>query len=79
MAEEHRLRQTEEETEEFYRKDVAQPVPLDEIELAQIRASVAEIPDAELREAVLRATVKDLEWKKGVSRGSGPPGRREDV
>jgi len=79
VADEHRLRQAEEETEEFYGEDIAQPVPLNEIELAQIRASVAEIPDAELREAVLRATVKDLEWKKGGSAGNGPPERPEDV
>jgi hypothetical protein len=35
--------------------------------MAQIESSVAEIPDAELREAVLRATVKDMEWKKGLA------------
>jgi len=79
VSDEHRLKDAEEETEEFYREDAAQPVPLSEVELAQIQASVAEIPDAELREAVLRATVKDLEWKKGVSEGNVSPERREDV
>ena len=79
VSDEHRLRHAEEETEEFYREDSAPPVPLSETELAQVRASVAEIPDAELREAVLRATVKDLEWKKGISTGSVSPERRQDV
>ena len=78
VSEEHRLRQAEEETE-FYREDAAQPVPLSGVEIAQIQASVAEIPDEELREAVLRATVKDMEWKKGVSEGNVSPKRREGV
>jgi hypothetical protein len=79
VTDEHRLKHAEEDAEEFYSKDPSQPVPLTDLELAQIRASVAEIPDAELREAVLRATVKDLEWKKGVSEGNVSPARRQDV
>ena len=79
VSDQHRLRRAEEETEEFYREDSAEPLPLTEIERAQIEASVAEIPDEELREAVLRATVKDLEWKKGVSARNGLPERREGV
>ena len=77
VAEEHRLKRLDEETEEFYSRDTTQSVPLSDIERAQVEASVAEIPDVELREAVLRATVKDLEWKKGIANENGRPERRE--
>jgi hypothetical protein len=73
VAESHRLRSHEEETEEFYSVDDVEPIPLTPLELAQVTASVADIPDEELRQAVLRATVKDIEWKKGVSAKSGRP------
>jgi hypothetical protein len=46
-------------------------VPLSEIELDQIKASVDRIPDEGLREAVLRATVRDLEAKKGRASHNG--------
>lgn len=77
VSDDRRLKRAEEETEEFYAVDQVDPIPLTALELAQIETSVAEIPDEELREAVLRATVKDLEWKKGVSAASGLPGARE--
>jgi hypothetical protein len=77
VAEQHRLRRNEEETEEFYQRDSIDPMPLSDEELAQVRASVAEIPDGELREAVLRATVKDLEWKKALDAQTGLPAARE--
>jgi hypothetical protein len=77
VADEHKLRQSESETEDFYRADTVEPVALTPVELDQIRASVAEIPDEKLREAVLRATVKDLEWKKGLELENGPQERRE--
>jgi hypothetical protein len=48
-------------------------IPLSEVELSQIKASVERIPDEDLREAVLRATVRDLERKKGRASNSGPP------
>ena len=67
VAEEHRLRRAEIELDEFYREDDVPSIPLTANERAQIESSVAEIPDAGLREAVLRATVKDLEWKKGLA------------
>lgn len=38
---------------------------LSEAELNQIRESASSIPDERLREAVIRATIADLEWKKG--------------
>lgn len=47
-------------------------VPLTEVEKAQIEASVAKIPDEELREAVFRATVRNLErGKADKERGQG--------
>jgi hypothetical protein len=48
-------------------RDRVESVPLSETERAQVEASASAIEDAELREAVIRATVADLEWKKGLS------------
>jgi hypothetical protein len=79
VGEQHRLQRHEDETKEFYSADEAEAIPLTEVELAQVMASVAEIPNEELREAVLRATVKDLEWKKGVAAANGPHVARESV
>lgn len=67
VHDEHRLLRAEAELDDFYREDEVPSVPLTPVELAQVEASVADIPDRELREAVLRATVKDLEWKKGLA------------
>lgn len=67
VAEEFRLRQTELDDEEFYLQDVVDSVSLSETERAQVEASTECIPDAELREAAVRATVADLEWKKGLA------------
>jgi hypothetical protein len=67
VVEGHRFEAHERETEEFYKEDDVDPVPLTDIERAQVESSVLAIHDAELREAVLRATVKDLEWKKGIA------------
>ncbi len=36
-------------------------------ELRQVEESAAVIPDDALREAAIRATVADLEWKKGIA------------
>ncbi len=67
------------ETEEFYKEDDVEPVPLTDRERAQVEASVGAIPDEELREAVLRATVKDLEWKKGIAERNSRETPREGV
>lgn len=67
VAEGHRFEAHERETEEFYKEDDVDPVPLTQLERAQVEASVGAIGDEGLREAVLRATVKDLEWKKGIA------------
>ena len=67
VADEHRFAASEQETEAFYNEDDVDPIPLTDNERAQIEASVLAIQDDELRDAVLRATVKDLEWKKGIA------------
>lgn len=61
-----RIESIEKEAEEDRAADKVDSVPLSEAELAQVVSSVSAIEDAELREAVLRATVADLEWKKGL-------------
>ncbi len=43
-----------------------EPVPLSQTELDAVRESVSAIESAELREAAFRATVKHLEWSKGI-------------
>lgn len=40
-------------------------VALSEIEMAQLRAAAGRVKDEDLREAAVRATKADLEWKKG--------------
>lgn len=67
VAEEYRIQVAEQETADFYVEDKVEPIPLSEVERAQVEASAELIPDAELREAVLRATIADLEWKKGIA------------
>ncbi len=79
VADAHRFEAHERETEEFYREDDVPPVPLTDRERAQIEASVAAVPGDELREAVLRATVKDLEWKKGIAARNSREKPREGV
>lgn len=60
------LERAEDETEEFYRPDDTTPVPLTEHERRQVEESAAVIQDEELRQTVIRATIADLEWKKGL-------------
>ena len=67
VMDEMRLVAAEEELEDFYREDDVDPIPLTDNERAQVESSAASIPDAALREAVVRATVTDLEWKKGIA------------
>lgn len=55
----------EEQTDRFYAPEDVVPVPLSATELAQVQDSAAQIADPDLREAVIRATVADLELKKG--------------
>jgi len=66
VVEQHRIVQNQSEVEQFYGEDNVPSVQLTTAERAQVVDSVKAIPDEELRETVLRATVKDLEWKKGI-------------
>jgi hypothetical protein len=64
--------------DDFYREDNVESVPLSETERAQVEASAASIPDEKLREAVLRATVSDLEWKKGIAARNSREAARDE-
>jgi len=77
VAEEFRLRRTELEDEEFYLQDVVDSVPLTKTEREQVEASTECIPDETLREAAVRATVADLEWKKGMAARNAREAARE--
>ena len=67
VAQEHQLRRIETLDKGFYSQDIVESVPLTETERAQIEASAQCIPDDELRTAAVKATIKDLEWKKGLA------------
>lgn len=67
VAEEHRIHTTESKDREFYTQDIVESIALTDTERAQVIASAQSIPDDELRTAAIRATIKDLEWKKGLS------------
>lgn len=53
------------QAERRYGGEKVTPKTLTETELAAVERSVASIPNEGLREAALRATIRDLEWKKG--------------
>jgi hypothetical protein len=55
----------EEETESFYRPEAVEPLPLDETETQQAEHIARPVRDPHLREAALRAMIRDLELKKG--------------
>jgi len=77
VSQQHRIVVGERETDDFYSEDKVPSVALSPTELARVVASVEAISDEELREAVLRATVKDLEWKKGIATHSSREEPRE--
>lgn len=56
----------------FYTQDVVKSIPLTPQERAQVEASAAAIPHEDLRTAVIKATVADLEWKKGLAARKEP-------
>jgi hypothetical protein len=56
----------EKEAEEFYSEDKVEPIALTLSEREQVELSVSSIEDQELKQAVLRATIADLQWKKGI-------------
>lgn len=77
VAQERALLVAEQAHEDFYRADHVEPVPLDELETEQARTAASSIEDPELREALMRAMVKDREWKKGLSDRNAAQGARE--
>lgn len=66
VKEEARLVRIEAEALAASEEEKVASIPLDDSELEQVRRSVESIGDEELREAVLRATIADLAWKKGL-------------
>lgn len=73
VSSERQRERHEQETEDFYAEDKVEPVPLGKAEVEQVRKSASVIKDEELREAAIRATVKDLEWKRGLARRNAQP------
>ena len=68
-VQEQRTRERQEADDDlFYAEDKVEPVPLSEAEIEQVRRSAEAIRNPELRETVIRATVKDLEWKRGLAK-----------
>lgn len=76
-AAEPRERRDSAESDEPDAVDKVESVPLTEAERSQVEASAAAIKDEELRETVLRATIADLEWKKGLAAAKCRQERRE--
>lgn len=58
--------QEEEAAEREEAEDKVASAPLTDQEKAQVYSSASVISDPELREAAIRATIADLEWKKGL-------------
>jgi len=67
VSEQRGFEKAAKQAEEAEERDRVESVPLTAEERAQIEASTAGIEDDDLREAVLRATIADLEWKKALS------------
>jgi len=68
VGEQRKVEFAEEEKAAFYVEDVVDSIPLTASERAQVEASAAQIADDEVRNAVIAATVADLEWKKGLAK-----------
>jgi hypothetical protein len=68
VHEERQREQAEQETDDFYAEDFVESGQLTDPEIEQVRQSAAVIKDESLREAAIRATLKDLEWKRGLQR-----------
>lgn len=65
---------------EVQKRERAVPsIPLAAIELEAVEASTRDIEDPELREAAVRATVKHLEWSKGIAATKVPQEPREGL
>ena len=69
-TERRRAGREERDADELSRR--VEPVPLTARELEEVRQSVSAIENQELREAAFRATVKHLEWSRGIRGPKGP-------
>ncbi|MBF4509004.1 MAG: DUF721 domain-containing protein [Aeromicrobium sp.] len=69
VQEQARWEALEDETDDFYRTDDIEPVPLEENEVAQVEHVAATIDDPRLRAIVARVMRKDLERRKGTKKG----------
>ncbi len=67
VVKERRFEQVEREVARYIDEDKVDSIPLTAEEMARVEDSVKAIEDNGLREAALRATIADLEWKKGLS------------
>jgi len=79
VADQHQIARKSSEDDGFYDEDKVESVALTPAELAQVEASTSAIQDEELRQTVLRATVKDLEWKKGIANHKTREGPRQGL
>lgn len=61
----------ERDTNDFYTPEEDNPLPLSETEMAQVSAVAAPIKQEPLRQAALRAMIRDLEQKKGKRSSTG--------
>jgi len=61
----------EAQTRRRYGGPLVDPQPLTDDERARLEALFSDIADERLREAALRAAIRDLEWKKGVGSARG--------
>ncbi len=74
VSEQRSREAVEQEDEAFYDEDKVQSRPLPQDEIEQIRQSAAAIRNPDLRETVIRATIKDLEWKRGLEQRDAEQG-----
>lgn len=77
VRQEQQLREEEVAASRYYAEDDVEPVPLSEQEHAQVEFAAGNISDERLREAVVRAMTRHLEWKKGTRARNGRENRSE--
>ncbi len=69
VEDEHRTEQAVQDAVRKYSPEIkTRPISLSPEEIEAVRKSVSVISDEELRDAAFKATVVDLEWKKGHER-----------
>lgn len=77
VEEERRFEDNEEANRESYSTDKVQPEPASEIERLQIERMATSIKNEAVREAVVKAAIADLEWKKGLKARNESQAARE--